>query len=137
MIKNSLVVLVTGANRGIGFEVVRQLARLGHAVFLGARDNEKGIAAIASLKREGLTATFVQLDVADTLSVETAAATMQQTVAGVDVIINNAAVLLREDQSLSAGTAEVFHKTMRTNVFGPPRLFTKWVDLTKKSWLII
>jgi NAD(P)-dependent dehydrogenase (short-subunit alcohol dehydrogenase family) len=130
-------ILVTGANKGIGFEVVRQLARLGHTVFLGARDEAKGAEAIGTLKNEGLTATFLQLDVTDAVSVETAAATIRQEASGVDVLINNAAVLLREDQSLSAGAAEVFHKTMRTNVFGPLLVVRNFLPLIKPGGRII
>jgi NAD(P)-dependent dehydrogenase (short-subunit alcohol dehydrogenase family) len=135
--RNGKTILVTGANKGIGLEVVRQLARVGHTVFLGARDELRGAEAINLLKSEELTATFVQLDVTDAISVEAAAATIRQKVSGMDVIINNAAVLLREDQSLSGGTAEVFHKTMRTNVFGPLLVVRNFLPLIKPGGRII
>ena len=113
------VILVTGSNKGIGFEVVRQLARAGHRVILAAREAQKGEAAAALLAKDQLAVTPVVLDVADHVSIEQAAQRVKAEIGTLDVLINNAAVLLKEDQSLATGTAEVFHKTMRTNVFGP------------------
>jgi NAD(P)-dependent dehydrogenase (short-subunit alcohol dehydrogenase family) len=116
---NPKTILVTGANKGIGFEVVRQLAALGNQVIATARDPLKGEAAVANLKAEGLDVSLLQLDVSIEASIQQAVQKFQNTYHKLDVLINNAAVLLREDQSIVTGTAEVFHKTMRTNVFGP------------------
>src|SRR5204863_6226146 len=80
------VALVTGANRGIGLEVCRQLAAAGHAVLLGARDPAKGARAARQL---GGDITPVALDVADTESVRAAAAGLDR----LDVLVNNAAIL--------------------------------------------
>ena len=113
------VILVTGANKGIGFEVVRQLARAGHRVILAARDAQKGEAAAALLAKGQIAVTPVVLDVTDPVSIEQAAQRVKVEFGTLDVLINNAAVLLKEDQSLATGTAEVLHKTMRTNMFGP------------------
>ncbi|MEW2473810.1 SDR family NAD(P)-dependent oxidoreductase [Micromonospora gifhornensis] len=82
------VTLVTGANKGIGFETARQLLDLGHVVYLGARDIERGKAAAAALG-----APFVQLDVTDDASVSDALATIDAAEGRLDVLINNAGIL--------------------------------------------
>ena len=69
----SLTILVTGANKGIGLEVCRQLARAGHHVILSARSQERGEAAVAGLKKEGQTVEFLQLDTSSEESIHTAA----------------------------------------------------------------
>jgi NAD(P)-dependent dehydrogenase (short-subunit alcohol dehydrogenase family) len=130
-------ILVTGSNKGIGFEVVRQLARAGHHVLLAARDAAKGAEAATRLREEKLTVTWLVLDVSDPLSIEQAALRVKQEIGTIDVLINNAAVLLKEDQSLSAGTAEVFHKTMRTNVFGPVAVTRAFLPLMPSGARII
>ncbi len=134
---NGKVIIVTGANKGIGFEVVRKLAQLGHRTFLSARDVTRGHEAISTLNAENLAAEFLQMDVADPVSVAAAAGTIRNMAPQVDVIINNAAVLLRDDTSLSEGSAEVFHKTMRTNVFGPVLVVRNFLTLMPAGGRII
>lgn len=130
-------VLVTGSNKGIGFEVVRQLAKLKHNVILTARDNVKGNEAADRLKEEGLDVHFLLLDVSDEVSIKQAAKQVKEQFGKLDVLINNAAVLLRQDQSLSEGTAEVFHKTMRTNLFGPVQMLRHFLPLIPSGGRII
>jgi NAD(P)-dependent dehydrogenase (short-subunit alcohol dehydrogenase family) len=130
-------ILVTGANKGIGLEVVRQLALAGHQVALAARDEQKGKAAAALLHAENLLVTPIVLDVTDAISIDQAVALVQAEWGALDVLVNNAAVLLREDQSLATGTAEVFHKTMRTNVFGPVAVTRQFLPLMPKGARII
>jgi len=83
-------VVVTGANRGLGFEVVRQLAALGSVVFLGSRDPDKGGAAAKTLRGAGGDVRPVRLDVTDESSVEAAAAEVAGQVDHLDVLVNNA-----------------------------------------------
>lgn len=130
-------ILVTGANKGIGFEVVRQLAKLKHQVILTARDEANGNEAVDRLKDEGLDVHFLLLDVTDEASIKQAAQQVKKQFGKVDVLINNAAVLLREDRSLSDGTAEIFHKTMRTNVFGPVQMVRHFLSLIPSGGRII
>lgn len=130
-------VLVTGSNKGIGLEVVRQLARGGHRLLLAARDAQKGEAAVALLAKEKLTVMAIVLDVTDPVSIEQAARRVQAEFGTLDVLINNAAVLLKEDQSLATGTAEVFHKTMRTNVFGPVAVTRAFLPLMRDGARVI
>ena len=81
------VTLITGANKGIGFETARQLANLGHTVYLGARDADRGAKAAADLG-----ARFVQLDVTDDASVTAALATVKSEQGHLDVLLNNAGI---------------------------------------------
>jgi len=87
-----LTALVTGANRGIGLAAARQLAERGYRVWLGARDPERGRAAEADLRADGLDVRFVQLDVADEAQVRAAARTVEAETPALDVLINNAAI---------------------------------------------
>jgi NAD(P)-dependent dehydrogenase (short-subunit alcohol dehydrogenase family) len=82
------VTLITGANKGIGFETARQLLELGHVVYVGARDVERGEKAAATLG-----ARFVQLDVTDDASVSSALATIGSAEGRLDVLVHNAGVL--------------------------------------------
>ncbi|MBX2956027.1 MAG: SDR family oxidoreductase [Cyclobacteriaceae bacterium] len=133
----SLTILVTSANKGIGFEVARQLATRKHNVVLTGRDSAKGKDAVDRLKDEGLDVHFLLLDVTDEASIKQGAKEVKEQFDKVDVLINNAAVLLREDQSLSGGSTEVFHKTMRTNVFGPVLMVRHFLSLVPDGGRII
>ncbi|MFI6276209.1 SDR family NAD(P)-dependent oxidoreductase [Streptomyces sp. NPDC050988] len=82
------VTLITGANKGIGFETARQLLELGHVVYMGARDVERGKKAAAALGAQ-----FVQLDVTDDASVSSALATIDAAEGRLDVLVNNAGIL--------------------------------------------
>lgn len=116
--KDLKVILVTGANKGIGFEVVRQLAKLGHTVILTARNSSKGKEAAARLQEEILQVHFLQLDVSDEDSVKRAAQQVKDQFEKVDVLINNAAILLKEDKKISGDSSTVFKQTYQTNVEG-------------------
>ena len=109
------IALVTGANRGIGFEVCRQLAQAGTHVLLGARDAAKGAAAASTLVGEGLSVRAVHLDVVNTASL----AALAGSCGPVDVLVNNAGSDYDTDQAaLSADLARV-RRTFETNLFGP------------------
>jgi NAD(P)-dependent dehydrogenase (short-subunit alcohol dehydrogenase family) len=109
--------LVTGANRGIGLEVCRQLARRGMRVVLGARDQARGEAAARALAGEG-EVIWRRVDVTDFPSLPGLAAELERDFGGVDVLVNNAGVLLDDEVpvlELPIGTAK---ETFETNVFG-------------------
>jgi NAD(P)-dependent dehydrogenase (short-subunit alcohol dehydrogenase family) len=88
------VALVSGANRGIGLEVVRQLGKLGLIAVLGSRDRSKGTAAAAELASEGIEAPLVTLDVTDAKSVASAVADVHARFGRIDVLVNNAGITL-------------------------------------------
>ena len=92
------VALVTGANRGIGKEVARQLCEQGYAVFLGSRDLHKGKEAVEDLCGNGHEAIFLQLDVTDPVSIKNAFGSFSQKADHLDLLINNAAVLEETDR---------------------------------------
>src|SRR5438094_8131851 len=121
------IALVTGANKGIGFEVARQLARKGFRVFLGARNREAGRAAAEKLRREGEkernheghdVVTVLQIDVADAASVERAAEEFSRHSDYLDVLVNNAGILLDGDKDVLTATPETLETTLRTNTLG-------------------
>jgi len=90
---NERTALVTGANRGIGLEVCRQLGQLGHHVFLSARNKEKGSKAIEDLRKENIQIDFIQMDVSDEDSIKHAASEFNKRALKLNVLINNAAIL--------------------------------------------
>ena len=121
--------VVTGANRGIGFEACRQLARRGMRVVLAARDEAKGRAAAERLKNEGLDVGFVRLDVSDAGSVGEFARQVTKDHGRVDVLVNNAGIMLEKLAAAERGFPTVFtarietlRETMETNVYGALRV---------------
>src|SRR6185295_15828747 len=109
--------LVTGANRGIGLEVCRQLAAAGYRVVLAARDRGKGEAAADTLRRAG-DVTAAVLDVTDAAAIRALAADLERRRIHVDVLVNNAAVLVGESRAVLATTADELRTTFETNLFG-------------------
>jgi len=120
--------LITGANKGIGYETARQLVAAGHTVWIGSRDLARGQAAA-----ERLGARAVQLDVTDDASVAAAAATIE----ALDVLVNNAAIEERGEGNAVIGpadvTADLVRKTFDTNVFGTVRVLHAFLPLLQRS----
>lgn len=116
----STIALITGANRGLGFETARQLAQAGCSVVIGARDAQKGEEAAERLRVEdGLDVESVQLDVADDDSVRGAADTMRERHGHLDLLINNAGILPEATaQAEEAVDVDVFRTTFDTNLLG-------------------
>lgn len=129
------VALVTGANRGIGFETARQLGQLGFTVLLGARNAALGEEATALLRREGLDARFVLIDLASPKTLDQAAQLVDESFGRLDVLVNNAGVDLEYGQSNPASTLpmEIYRATMETNLFGQIEVAQRFVPLLKKS----
>ncbi|MEY4508007.1 MAG: short-chain dehydrogenase [Pseudomonadota bacterium] len=119
--------LITGANKGLGFETARRLLALGHTVYLGARDPEKGKAAATRLGAQ-----FVQLDVTDDSSVKAAAAWLQKQPGGLDVLINNAGIAGGRIAPPDA-TADDVRAVYETNVFGIVRVTHAMLPLLRGS----
>ncbi|WP_435209022.1 SDR family NAD(P)-dependent oxidoreductase [Streptomyces sp. bgisy034] len=123
--------LITGANKGLGFETARRLTEAGHTVYIGARDAERGRRAA-----ERLGARFVQLDVTDDASVQAAVKTVEAD-GGLDVLINNAGIEVRgENNSIPAAadtTADEIRTVFETNVFGVVRVLHAFLPLLRRS----
>jgi len=123
------IAVVTGANRGIGFETCRQLARHGMKVVLAARDEAKGRAAAQRLRDEGLDVDSVRLDVTDDVSVSEFARSVKREYGRVDVLVNNAGIMIDQRGSFFPGMPSVFkakietlRETLETNVYGALRV---------------
>jgi NAD(P)-dependent dehydrogenase (short-subunit alcohol dehydrogenase family) len=124
------IALVTGANKGIGFEVVRQLAEKNFHVFVGARNEKAGRAAVRKISGR---ATFLKLDVSDSESIEQATRELARAADNLDVLVNNAGVLLDEDESVLGITPRIFDLTLRTNTLGPLLVAQAFQPLLAKS----
>jgi NAD(P)-dependent dehydrogenase (short-subunit alcohol dehydrogenase family) len=112
------VAVVTGANRGIGLEVVRQLAQDGFTAILGARDPDKGAAAAEPLRAEGLDVEPRQLDVADPGSVAAFGAALERDHDRLDVLVNNAAIDYDTWQRGTDADLAVVREALETNLLG-------------------
>ena len=138
------VALVTGANKGIGFEVVRQLARERFRVFLGARDAHAGQAAAEKLTREaekeryggghsGVTVMFLKIDISKPESIRHAAEEFSKQSDRLDALVNNAGILLDDDEDVLTIGREIFETTLRTNTLGALLVAQAFVPFLKKS----
>lgn len=124
--------LVTGANKGIGLEVARQLAERGYTVWLGARDEARGVAAARQLADAG-DVRYVRLDVTDEASVRAAATRIGEQTGALDVLVNNAAVLLEADGFPGTRSLETVHSTFDVNFYGPLRVTQAFLPLVKQA----
>jgi NAD(P)-dependent dehydrogenase (short-subunit alcohol dehydrogenase family) len=128
------IALVTGANRGLGFEIARQLAHAGHAVVIGARDSQKGDEAAMVLRGEGLDVEPMTLDVDDPDSVEHAARELREQHGRLDVLVNNAGVLPEATaDSAELISTSMFRQTFKTNVFGAVSTTEQLLPLLRRS----
>lgn len=139
---SSPIALVTGANKGIGFEISRILAEAGIFVWLAGRDSKRITDATASLKKTGLSVNSVPLDVTDLQSVEAAVKHVQTISGALDILVNNAGIV-NERRLNAAGEPEVIppseldlavlRQTYETNVFGVFTVTKAFLPLLKKS----
>ena len=118
MTADGRVALVSGANRGIGREVARQLAERGLTVMVGARDRSKAEEAAAAIGEAGGRAHAVQLDVADDASVERAAGEVRDRAGRLDVLVNNAGVTGDTSQRGVDPDLDEIRQVLETNLFG-------------------
>jgi NAD(P)-dependent dehydrogenase (short-subunit alcohol dehydrogenase family) len=140
MTKEQRIALVTGANKGIGFEVVRQLARKGFRIFLGARDEKAGEEAVQKLRSEAkdsgsgaIGVTFIKIDISKIDSVRGAAEEFSRQSERLDVLVNNAGILLDDDKDVLTMTPEIFENTLRTNTLGALVVSQAFIPFLKKS----
>ncbi|TDO33814.1 short-subunit dehydrogenase [Kribbella sp. VKM Ac-2527] len=126
-----LVALVTGANRGIGFEVARQLGRLGYVPIVASRDRELGTAAVERLAADGVVAQCVELDLTDEATVRAAAEWVDRRYGRLDALINNAAIAV--DGLPSQLPIDSFRRTFETNVIGVFAVTTVMLPLLRAA----
>jgi NAD(P)-dependent dehydrogenase (short-subunit alcohol dehydrogenase family) len=125
--------LVTGANKGIGREVARQLAGKGFHVFVGARSREAGRNASDEIAKQGGKVTFLEIDVSDNVSVTSAARELSKITDHLDVLVNNAGIIADGDDEILKITDEVLRKTLETNTLGALRVTRAFMALLTKS----
>jgi NAD(P)-dependent dehydrogenase (short-subunit alcohol dehydrogenase family) len=128
------IALVTGGNRGIGFEISQALAQRGLAVVLTARDATQGKAAVKTLHDKGLEVEFQRLDVTSCRSIRACVASVAERRGRIDVLVNNAGVLLdpRGSRFLDS-KLDAYRDTLETNFFGPLQLAQSVVPLMKAN----
>lgn len=109
------IALITGANRGLGLEIARQLGQRHHTVLLGARNAQAGQDAAAQLVSEGIQARFIQLDITSADDIAQAAAIVARDYGRLDVLVNNAVFFSREPQNPSQMAPELLQRYLTTN----------------------
>ena len=127
-------VLITGANRSIGFETARQLLQQGYFVYLGCRDLQKGQEAVSQLQSEGLSQVEpIEIDVDQLASVKAAREEIGRKTAVLDVLINNAGILGNMQQPPLETDIGLFRQVFETNFFGVIEVTQAFIDLLRKS----
>ena len=121
-------IIITGGNRGIGFEVAKQLGEKGHDVILTARDENKGKQAA-----ESLSASFFPLDVSSEESINRFVQLLTSEFDVLDVLINNAGIFIDDDLTAIDMNFDILYQTMETNVYGPWKLTKGLHPLLSKS----
>jgi NAD(P)-dependent dehydrogenase (short-subunit alcohol dehydrogenase family) len=127
------VALVTGANKGIGFEVARQLAKAGCVVLLGARNATLGQEAAAKLVAEGLDVRFVELDVTNLTTIAAVAERIAAEFGRLDILVNNAGIADRGDGSAATAQLDAVERVLRTNFLGVLAVTQAMLPLLRKS----
>ncbi|TDO46230.1 short-subunit dehydrogenase [Kribbella sp. VKM Ac-2527] len=130
---NHKIALVTGASRGIGREIARQLAELGQTVLLGSRDLGRVQAVAKELAEDGLDVTAIQLDVNDPESIRAAAKWVEAEHGRLDVLVNNAAIIPEGDTAVSEIAANVLRQAFETNVIGLVGVTQELLPLIRKA----
>lgn len=127
-------VFITGANKGIGFETAKQMAKLGYFVYLGSRDKLKGLDAINKLKSSGITnVELIEIDVTNISSIKKAKQELEKHIDVLDVLINNAGIAGVMPQTVSEGKIENLRNVFETNFFGAVQTTQQFLGLLKKS----
>jgi len=131
--QSTKVALVTGANKGIGEEIARQLGEQGMTVLLAARDAARGEETAAELRQQGIDAHAIRLDVTDPVGMDEAARDVERQFGKLDVLVNNAGIALDRGRPASAIDVDTLRRTYETNVFGVVAVTQAFLPLLRKS----
>jgi NAD(P)-dependent dehydrogenase (short-subunit alcohol dehydrogenase family) len=115
----SKTILITGANRGIGYEIARQCGMMGHHIILSGRNASKTSVAVQKLKENGIHADLLLMDVSVKDSIRIAAEEFSESGIKLDVLVNNAGTSIRADRNLLKDEETILEKILNTNSFGP------------------
>ncbi|QSE99246.1 SDR family oxidoreductase [Fulvivirga lutea] len=129
----SKTVVVTGANRGIGKQIVKELAEMGHHLIIAARDNKSGSQFATELKDSGYQVEFRKLDLENPESIHDFAKGLYTDYEKIDVLINNAAVFLDQGENVLSVAMDTVRKTVQINLYGPMDLTKTLINLLKGS----
>ena len=127
------IALITGANKGIGLQVSRELALSGHTVLIGARSKARGTEVETKLTEEGLRAVFVPVDVTDHATIRAAASLIRERFGRLDVLINNAGIAIDAGTPPSLVSMDTLRKTFETNAFGAFAVLQTMLPLLRNS----
>ena len=127
------IALVTGANKGIGYEIARQLAGSGVSVFLGARDAGRGQAAADDLAGQGLDVSFIRIDVCDAASIAAAAAEIDARRGRLDILVNNAGIADYTDGAPGKASLDAVRSELETNFIGALAVTQAMLPLLRKA----
>ncbi|HEV2638498.1 MAG TPA: SDR family oxidoreductase [Actinocrinis sp.] len=127
------IVLVTGANKGIGYEIAAGLGALGWSVGVGARDDRRRQAAVEKLRAAGVDAFGVPLDVTDDVSVAAAARLIEEQAGRLDVLVNNAGIAGGMPQEPTRADLDTIRTVVETNVLGVIRVTNAMMPLLRRS----
>ena len=131
---NKTIALVTGANKGIGLAIARQLGEQGFAVWLGARDPDRGEAAAAGLREHGLDAQALTLDVTSADGVASAAARLEAEAHGLDILVNNAGISVGgPPPPVTEESVDDVRAMLEVNTLGPLRVTQAFLPLLRRS----
>ncbi|WEJ85000.1 SDR family NAD(P)-dependent oxidoreductase [Kluyvera intermedia] len=133
MSSNNKVALITGANKGIGYETALKLGQQGVTVYIGARDEQRGNAAAGRLKASGIDARFIKIDLGDYATIDHAAEMLEHEHGRLDILVNNAGIMSTEDGSPVTTEMSVVKKTFDTNFFGALYVTQKVIPLLQKA----
>ena len=125
--------LVTGGNKGIGFAICKGLLDAGFNVFLAARDIEKGKAAVEKLSAKNNSVQFVELDITDDLSIQTALASVSNKTKSLDVLVDNAGIYPDEGVNMLTVSRELLTKAMNTNAFSAIGIIQAFLPLLEAA----
>jgi NAD(P)-dependent dehydrogenase (short-subunit alcohol dehydrogenase family) len=127
------IALITGANKGIGFEIARQIGQTGATVLVGARNKAAGERAATTLAAEGIDARFVAIDVADYASIEASAGSIADGFGRLDILVNNAGINDPSDGPALTARLDAVERVLRTNFLGALAVTQAMLPLLRKS----
>jgi len=133
MTETRKIALVTGANKGIGLEIARQLAETGIIVLMGARNEQRGEAAASQLSQTGLSVAAIKIDLNDETSIAAAAEQIDAKYGRLDILVNNAGIVDAEDGPPSRASAQAARRLMETNFLGTLSVTQAMLALLRRS----